>query len=110
MTPEEIKERFPKGTIVRVRADRLNIWQAATANKMKDRLGEVTAHTFPNAKPIITFHAYGRKKEHRQPMDFPDRNLEVVTDKAQIAEWKKAIAEAADRKAKRLDGRTSRTS
>lgn len=97
LTPEELRARYPKGTVVRAKASELDHWQPAFATKLKDRLGEVVGHTFPYSKPIIVYPAEGRRKELRQAFDYMDSYFDIVTDEKEIAAWRKAVADTAAR-------------
>jgi hypothetical protein len=83
-------EDFPKGVIVRVIEPEGYI--SSVANKIRNRLGEVTGHQFPTPNPIVTFPAIGRRKEFRMVFAYrPHRELEIVTDAQAVAARRAAV-------------------
>lgn len=103
---KNFKDRYPLGTIVRVRPERVDDWVSSISSKIRDRLGEVVSHSFPYDMPIVNFRAIGRKSEYRHRFDYPDKNLEIVTDLEEIAAWKKETEATANRLNAKLAARS----
>ena len=99
---QEVQARiaaYPKGAIVRV-TDPDKTYNTATANKLRDRLGEITGHGIPYGSPLVTFAAVGRRQELRQSFQFgAAKELEIVTDLDAIAKWREEVQKTADRAA-----------
>jgi hypothetical protein len=102
LTPEEIKHRYPKGCVVRVREECLGDFINALAVKLNDRIGEVVTHTFPSGQPLARFPAHGRRSEVRMPFDNPEKYLEIVTDEAAIKTWREVVATTEARRAAKV--------
>lgn len=81
---------FPKGAIVRVKGDEIDHYITSVANKLRDRIGEITGHQNPTPNPIVTFFAIGRRKEFKA---FFSRGsgLELIEDRALIASWRNEV-------------------
>jgi hypothetical protein len=90
----ELKARYPKGTVVRVKPDMLDGWSKAISAKLTDRLGEVVTNQFPGGTPVIAFHAVGRRSLLRMPFIHPERYLDIVTDEVEIRAWREAVQKA----------------
>lgn len=83
---------FPKGAVVRVKASEVDGYITSIANKLRDRIGEITGHQCPTPNPIVTFHAVGRRKEYRHVFAVPSHYIDQVTDDAVIEEWRQEVA------------------
>jgi hypothetical protein len=93
-------DAYPRGSVVRVKDPESFI--PSVASKLRDRLGEVTGHTFPYGNPVVCFPAIGRRQELRQPFSAGIlSNLEIVNDEAVIAPWREAVRQTAERAATR---------
>jgi hypothetical protein len=88
------RAEFPQGAFVRLLPGQAESYQAAEAAKLKDRVGIVRSHQVFSGSPIVDFPAFGRRKHHSKSFSHPKSYIEVVTDPAEIEQWRTAFAAA----------------
>lgn len=91
LSPEATKKQFPVGTVVRVTQSMLNRWMTEAGDKMKNRLGEVMYYDAERNQLGVTFAAIGRRPCYKTRL-YADETLQEVTDVAEIAVWREAVA------------------
>lgn len=84
-------EEFTKGRFVRVRAENLDKFIAATAMKLKDRVGVVIGRKGMDGGHIVQFPQVNRRLAFSQTFNSPESTLEILTDEAEIASFKATV-------------------
>lgn len=98
LSPEDTKQQYPVGTVVRLHPEHLSRFVTEAATKMRDRFGEVQLYLKETNQLVVVFPAIGRKLRHQARL-YADDTLLKVTDAAQIAEWRKEVAHKAKQQA-----------
>lgn len=68
---------FKVGDAVRIKEEEILGYASAIQSKIRNRVGEVIGHSYPNGYAIINFPACGRKKEFKFGIAH-DKRLERV--------------------------------
>lgn len=92
---EALKIQFPKGSYVRMLPGQAESFQASEASKLKDRVGVIRSHQPYSGSPIVDFLPVGRMKLFTKVFSSPKNYLEILTDEAEIEQWRAAFADAA---------------
>ena len=85
------KEDFVKGRFVRVRSENLDKFIAASAMKLKDRIGVVVGFKGVEGGPIVQFPQVNRRLAFSQTFSTPENTLEILTDETEIASFKATV-------------------
>lgn len=99
-------EQIYVGQTVRVDSDHLESYIVEYQAKLKDRIGVV--NRIVNEKHsliLVTFPAIGRRTEFSCQFAFPYKTLSIVSDEAELRDWRAAV----DASNARKEARSNRT-